>query len=177
MKLLNIEEIKKEDDYGGYSISVLCQLENIRQIIPLDIATGDPITPYDIEYEYKSVFDNETFNICAYNMETMLAEKIQTIYHRGVFNSRSKDFYDVFILYKLRGNKIDFKLLKKACLNTFKYRETEFNKHTILSLLDDLLDVNIILARWKRYQKKFSYAKDISFDEIIKGIKELIIQI
>ncbi len=104
-EIQKIEEIHTEDEYGGYRIKVLCSLENIRQIVPLDIATGDPITPNEISYEYKSIFSNRIFEICAYNVETMLAEKIQTVYQRGVFNSRSKDFYDVYILYHLRKKK------------------------------------------------------------------------
>lgn len=77
-----------------------------------------------LSYEYKSIFSDRRFEICAYNIETMLAEKIQTIYQRGVFNSRSKDFYDVHILYHLQKEEIDFEHLKKACQNTFMYRNT-----------------------------------------------------
>lgn len=123
-EIQKIEEIRKEAEYGGFRITVLCKLENIRQTIPLDIATGDPITPSEISYEYKSIFSDRRFEICAYNIETMLAEKIQTIYQRGVFNSRSKDFYDVHILYHLQKEEIDFEHSKKACQNTFMYRNT-----------------------------------------------------
>ena len=114
-EIQKIEEIRKEDEYGGFRITVLCRLENIRQIIPLDIATGDPITPSEISYEYKSIFSNSLFEICAYNIETILAEKIQTVYQRGIFNSRSKDFYDIYILYHLKKEEIDFEHLKEAC--------------------------------------------------------------
>ena len=109
-EIQKIEEIHKEDEYGGYRIKVLCRLDNIRQIIPLDIATGDPITANEISYEYKSVFSDSVFEICAYNIETMLAEKIQTVYQRGVFNSRSKDFYDIYVLYHLKKEEIDFEI-------------------------------------------------------------------
>ncbi len=176
-EIVKIEGIRKEDEYGGYCISVLCRLENIKQIIQLDIATGDPITPNEIEYEYKCVFDGELFNIAAYNIETILAEKIQTIYNRGFFNSRSKDFYDVYILYKLKKKDINIETLKSACFNTFNYRETEFDKDKIISLLDDLAVENNFNIRWKNYQKKFSYARGIKFDELIKDIKELLGQI
>lgn len=103
-----MEEIRKEDEYGGFRITVLCRLDNIRQIIPLDIATGDPITPSEISYEYKSTFNEGVFEICAYSIETMLAEKVQTVYKRGVFNSRSKDFYDIYILYHLKKRSDQF---------------------------------------------------------------------
>ena len=72
-EIQKIEEIRKEDEYGGFRITVLCRLENIRQIIPLDIATGDSIIPSEISYEYKSIFSDKFFEICVYNIETMLA--------------------------------------------------------------------------------------------------------
>ncbi|MGI6334432.1 MAG: nucleotidyl transferase AbiEii/AbiGii toxin family protein [Saccharofermentanales bacterium] len=166
-EIQKIEEIHKEDKYGGYRIKVLCRLENIRQIVPLDIATGDPITPNEISYEYKSIFSNRIFEICAYNVETMLAEKIQTVYQRGVFNSRSKDFYDIYILYHLRKKEIDFESLKRACQNTFKYRNTDFNIEHILDVLQDLKDEEDLKIRWKSYQKRFSYAEEFSFEDVI----------
>lgn len=149
-------------------------MENIRQIIPLDIATGDPITPNEISYEYKSVFDNKVFGICAYNIETMLAEKIQTIYKRGMFNSRNKDFYDIYILYYLKREEIDFERLKKACENTFKYRKTEFNNEKIIGILQVLKSERDIRKRWQSYQKRFNYAQGISFDDIIDTLIKLI---
>ncbi len=149
-------------------------MDNIKQIIPLDIATGDPITPHEIEYKYRSVFENVLFNICAYNIETILAEKIQTIYYRGFLNSRSKDFYDVYILYKLKKNDINIKTLRLACMRTFNYRETEFDKDKLISLLNDLEEENTFNARWENYRKKFPYAEGIKFDEVIEVIKELI---
>ena len=169
-----IEKIRKEDEYGGFRIIVLCKLENIRQIIPLDIATGDPITPSEISYEYKSVFDGSFFEICAYNIETMLAEKIQTVYQRGVFNSRSKDFYDVYILYKLKKDDIDFESLKKACQNTFKHRCTDFNIDSILGVLNKLKIEKDLEMRWNSYQKRFSYAEEIEFADVIDTAIELV---
>ncbi len=173
-EIYKIEEIHKEDDYGGLRITVLCRLENIRQIIPIDIAAGDPITPNEISYEYKSIFNNSVFKICAYNIETMLAEKIQTIYRRGVFNSRSKDFYDIYILYHLKKEEIDFETLKKACQNTFKHRNTDFNIDDILHIFQVLKDEQDLKTRWKSYQKRFNYAEKISFDDAIDAAIELI---
>lgn len=173
-EIQKIEEIRKEDEYGGFRLSILCRLENIRQTIPLDIATGDPITPGEISYEYQSIFNDCFFEICAYNIETMLAEKIQTVYKRGVFNSRSKDFYDIYILYHLKKEEIDFKQLRKACQNTFKHRETLFNIENIFEVLDKLKSEQDLKTRWNSYQKRFSYAKEISFEAAIDTIVELV---
>ncbi|MGI6462195.1 MAG: nucleotidyl transferase AbiEii/AbiGii toxin family protein [Candidatus Scatomorpha sp.] len=173
-EIQKIEEIHKDDEYGGFRIKILCRLENIRQVIPLDIATGDPITPNEISYEYKSIFSDKVFEICAYNIETMLAEKIQTVFQRGVFNSRSKDFYDIYVLYHLKKEEIDFGSLKKACQNTFKHRNTDFNIGSILGVLQNLKDEQDLKTRWKSYQKRFTYAEEVSFDDVISTAMELI---
>ena len=173
-EIQKIEEIRKEDEYGGFRITVLCRLENIRQMIPLDIATGDPITPSEISYEYKSIFSDKFFEICAYNIETMLAEKIQTVYKRGAFNSRSKDFYDIYILYHLKKAEIDFEHLKEACQNTFKHRYTDFNIDSILNVLTGLKVEKDLKIRWSSYQKRFRYAEEISFDEAVNAVIEVV---
>ena len=173
-EIQKIEEIRKEDEYGGFRITVLCRLENIRQVIPLDIATGDPITPSEIYYEYKSIFNDNFFEIYAYNIETMLAEKIQTVYQRGVFNSRSKDFYDIYILCHLKKDEIDFERLKKACQNTFRHRGTDFNVNSILNVLNNLKTEKDLKIRWSSYQKRFSYAEEISFENTIDTAIELV---
>lgn len=173
-EIQKIEEIRKEDEYGGFRITVLCRLENIRQMIPLDIATGDPITPSEISYEYKSIFSDSFFEICAYNIDTMLAEKIQTVYQRGVFNSRSKDFYDIYILYHLKKAEIDFENLKVACQNTFKHRNTDFSIDSILDVLENLKAEKDLKTRWSSYQKRFRYAEEISFDEVINTAIEVV---
>ena len=131
----SITTIKESDDYGGYRATILCQLENIKQIIHLDIATGDVVTPQPITYDYKAIFDDENFPIIAYTIETILAEKLQTIYSRSFLNSRSKDFYDIYILSKLKKDDIDFVQLKLACERTFSYRDTELNFNNIIQLL------------------------------------------
>lgn len=176
-EIQKIEEIRKEDEYGGFRITVLCRLDNIRQMVPLDIATGDPITPCEISYEYQSAFSDRYFEICAYNIETMLAEKLQTIYQRGVFNSRSKDFYDVFILFHLKKEQIDYLHLKEACINTFNHRNTDFNIENILDVLNILKEETSLLTRWNSYQKRFHYAQGIDFDNVIDTVIALVTNI
>jgi len=110
----SIDPIREQDEYGGFRTKILCQLENIKQVIPLNIATGDPITPAPIIYEYKTLFDNGKISLLSYNLETMLAEKLHTIFVRDLANSRSKDFYDVFILIKLRHQEVDKDKLRLA---------------------------------------------------------------
>lgn len=172
-EILGVEDIRRESQYGGLRVNILCKLDNIRQKIPLDIAVGDPITPREVLYKYQSIFDNHFFEIRAYNVETILAEKIQTIYSRGVFNSRSKDFYDIYILYNLKKRNINYKQLREACIRTFKYRDTNFNVENILGVLDVINLETDFKKRWDRYQEKFIYAKGISFDSILDTIDKL----
>lgn len=176
-EIKKIEEIRKDDEYGGFRIAIECKLDNIRQIILLDIATGDPITPKEIVYKYKSTFEDKIYEIYTYNIETILAEKIQTIYQRGVFNTRSKDFYDVYILFHLKKKEIDYEKLSLACRNTFNHRSNKFNVVDILNVLGTLKDENDMLKYWSNYQDRFRYAKNISFHEVIDMIAELMMNL
>jgi predicted nucleotidyltransferase component of viral defense system len=125
------ETIKEDDDYGGFRIKIKCMLDNIRQIIPLDIATGDPVTPGAKLYDYHTLTENKSISIKTYNLETIIAEKIHTIFVRGEFNSRNKDFFDIYILNKLKRDQIDVKVLKEAFKNTFRYRQTDLRIEAI----------------------------------------------
>ena len=173
----SITTIKESDDYGGYRATILCQLENIKQIIHLDIATGDIVTPQPITYDYKSIFDDEKFPIIAYTIETILAEKLQTIYSRSFLNSRSKDFYDIYILSKLKKEDIDFVQLKLACERTFSYRDTELDFNNIIELLKTFKNDPTQQQQWQNYSKKYHYTKDISFLEILNEIIDLVINL
>lgn len=170
----SISSIKESDNYGGYRATILCQLENIKQIIHLDIATGDIVTPHPVTYAYKAIFNDESFSIIAYTIETILAEKLQTIYSRNFLNSRSKDFYDVYILSKLKKNDIDFRQLNVACQRTFSYRETELDYNEIVQLMKSFKTDPIQQQQWQNYSNKYSYTKGISFSEILDEIVNLV---
>lgn len=172
--LIDLKSIKDDDLYGGYRVEIMCKLENIKEKIHIDIATGDPITPKEVNYSYKSIFTEENFNLKAYNIETILAEKIETIYSRGVFNSRSKDFFDVYIIYLLKKEEINFDNLKNACINTFSYRGNVFNVDELLNTIDLISSNENILLRWNNYIKNQINYFNISFEEVILNIKELI---
>ena len=158
----SIIPIKEEDQYGGFRANILCKMENIRQTVPLDIATGYIITPHPIDYRYVSSFGEEEIIIKAYPIETMLAEKIQTIYARGFLNSRSKDYYDLYIIYKLKEKDVNAEVLTEACRKTFRYRKTEFDIGKITDLLESLKTNDAFLKRWQSYSRKNLYAKDTS---------------
>lgn len=170
----DIEDIKEDDPYGGFRVKIICKLDNIRQVVPLDIATGDVITPNPIMYEYISTFNNDKIEISAYNIETMIAEKLETLYRRDLLNSRSKDFYDLYILYKLKSSEVDRLNLKKACEATFKYRGTEYNINNIFETLNKIESDTEMKNRWHLYTKKNSYAQGITFEDLINVIKNIV---
>ncbi|AVQ33403.1 nucleotidyl transferase AbiEii/AbiGii toxin family protein [Staphylococcus muscae] len=171
----SIKPIRKNDDYGGYRAIILCQLENIKQVMPLYIATGDFVTPFPITYKYQSIFDNNHFSIIAYTIETILAEKLQTIYSKNFLNSRSKAFYDIYILSKLKHNDIDFPQLRIACTKTFSHRHTELNYKKFIALLESFKTDHIQNKQWQSYSKKHSYTKNILFKDILHEMIALLL--
>lgn len=170
----SINEIRQDDEYGGYNIVLLGKLENIKETISIDVATGDPITPSAVDYRYKCLFDDEILSFKAYNFETILAEKLQTILFRGIANSRSKDFYDIFIIYKLRWNDIDTKVLKEAFVNTCNYRGTVFAKDESLRIIDRIKNDSQMESRWKTYSKRNQFAKNIEFKDTLSPLETII---
>lgn len=141
--ITKIKEIKDEDLYGGYRIHILCRLGNIRPTIPLDIATGDPITPKSISYHYHSLFQEADYEIAAYNLESILAEKLETIYRRTFFNTRSKDFYDVYMIYNLKNSQLDWEKLRLACEAIFSYCGTPLDIADFQDLIEEMSDDRI----------------------------------
>ena len=167
--LSSIEQIRDEDQYGGYTVALTGHFENIRQVINIDIVTGDPITPNAIEYKYKRLIEEDTLDFMAYNLETILAEKLQTIFSRGLLNSRSKDFYDVYIVHKLKMNEINNDNLRAAFQKTCDYRNTHFSKSEIEKLLLEIKEDLQANTRWKNYARKNSFAKNLSFGEVMEA--------
>nr|WP_318029256.1 nucleotidyl transferase AbiEii/AbiGii toxin family protein [Mycoplasmopsis bovis] len=165
---------ESEHKYSGINISVLCQIENIKQVISIDIASGDVITPKEIVYEYKSIFSNQDFSILAYNIETMLSEKLETIFSFGHLNTRFKDFYDVYVIYTFKKKDIDINRLKDACYNTFKNRNSEFNIQQLLELITNIAFNPLMNERWKKYISQIANQQEIDFKAITNSIIELL---
>lgn len=172
--LLSIRDIRKEDAYGGFAVSLLGKLENIKVPVDIDVVAGDPITPSPILYEYESLFDGTVINLRACNFETIIAEKLQTILVRGASNSRMKDFYDVFIIYRLRFETIDIDELSIAFSNTCRHRGTIFDKKTTGQIIKEISESGILKDRWERYTNKYQFAKEIKYEEIVSILLKLV---
>lgn len=173
-EIADISPIRDEDAYGGFSILLTGHLENVRQSFHVDVATGDPITPNDIEYSYQSLISHETIAFRAYNLETVVAEKLQTILFRGLLNSRCKDYYDIYIIHQLQWRKISIPDLRKSFETTCQYRKTPFEREKSLLILEEISKSDILQTRWKNYAKKSSFAKDVPFEATIESCKEIL---
>ena len=166
-----IEEIREEADYPGFRVSINATLDKTRQSMKIDITTGDYVTPKEINYDYKLMFEDRTISLMTYNIETVLAEKLETIVSRGILNSRMKDFYDIYILTATQ--KYDTSTFEKAFHNTLAKRKsieqiTEMQK-TLQVIKNDPNMINL----WKRYQQKNTYASDVDWITVTESIKIL----
>lgn len=110
---LSIGEIREGDEYGGFRVALSANFSPMAVPLKLDITTGDKITPSEITYDYKLLIDDRSIKILAYNLETVLAEKLETIISRSDQNTRPRDFYDVYVLKNLQNHNLDFEILKE----------------------------------------------------------------
>lgn len=173
-QIISIKDIRLEDEYGGFRLNILSKLDNNKTYITVELTTGDVITPKEMKYNYNSIFENKKIPIMSYTLETVLAEKFQTIVTRGLFNTRLKDFYDVYILIKTKMNELNKNNLIKAIKNTFERRETILNLEQFNEVIKDLAADDNINNLWNEYVSKNSYAKGIKFNDTINSIKMII---
>ena len=172
-----LEPIRQDDEYGGFSLKLNATVDTLKEVVFIDITTGDKITPREITYSMTSIFTNESIKIWTYNLETVLAEKLETIISRGLASTRPRDRYDLFTLYKLRKEEINLEVLKNALENTAEKRKS---KDTIYNWEEQVRGIEISDYQkelWIRYQRQFKYAKDISFDNSVQVIREIMQQI
>lgn len=172
-EIFSIKDIRLEKKYPGFKIHLLAYLEDLRTHLMIDITTGDVITLKEIDYEYNTIFDNETINIMSYNIETIIAEKFEAIISRNVINSRMKDYYDLYMFTTLKWDNVNKNLLKIAINNTCNNRKTT-NYLNDSSNYINLISKNGDLKKlWKEYQNKNVYAKNINFEDTILAISKI----
>lgn len=168
-EIKNSKPIREDDEYGGLKYNILAKFDNIKVNLSIDIATGDVITPGEIEYNYKMMFEDKALKIMTYNIESIIAEKFQTIISRNVLNSRMKDFYDLYYLIKYSTfSKDDLRL---AIEKTFEKRNTDIK--LINSNISVIQESDLLQDLWKTYSQKHKYTKDIKFEDIIETIKKI----
>jgi len=169
-----IEEIREGTEYPGYRISFDARLDQTRQVLKIDITTGDVITPREIDYQYKLMFEDRTIRVLAFNLETVLSEKLEGILVRGITNTRMRDFYDLYILTAVKGDSIDRNVLAKALKNTADKRGSSFVLENINEIVETI-EVNTAMSKlWGQYQKNYNYAKDITWELAVGALKDLV---
>lgn len=166
--------IMDEMEYQGIRFTLNVIMDGLITPIKIDISTGDVITPRAIEYQYNFLLEDRTATLLSYNLETILAEKLQAILNRELFNTRMRDFYDIYVLFSMYENTINVDVLKEAFYATCKKRNSiNLIKNSNL-LINTISNSDVLENRWNEYHKKFTYVQGISYEDTINNIKILL---
>ena len=172
-KLIKLSPIRQEDVYEDFCASISCIFGKINATLNIDITTGDVITPREMNYSYSKILEEGTIPIMTYTIETILAEKFETISSRNITTTRARDFYDLYMIYSIYKDKIDKDVLSKAIERTSKYRgsfETALQYREIVELFRES---EIPKELWKKYTQNNPYAKDVDFLDTISVYEEI----
>ena len=168
-----VSPIREEDIYGGYRVMLNAKFDTLLTPLSIDVSTGDAITPCAVPYRFSEIFEEEkAYELWAYNIETVMAEKVETILRRGVFNTRPRDFYDTYILTTTQ--KFDKALFADALKATANHRGTTRKIGDIPNILHNIQESRELQNMWNKYRKQFAYASDITYDQIIDVLKTLV---
>jgi predicted nucleotidyltransferase component of viral defense system len=173
LELDHMLPIRDEDEYGGYRIAVIAKYESIHIPLKIDITTGDRITPEAVRYPFHSNFESKDIEIWAYNVETILAEKVETILRRSVLNTRARDFYDVYVLMKTQQQGMDRAIFREALRATTEKRMSLAALESKNKILLEIQADAVMRQRWDHYCKENYYANGIGFDEVIEVLLEM----
>ena len=168
-----LEPIREDDDYNNFRAYFTAYYGKIANKMKIDITTGDEITPRAIDYEYKTILDDDVIDVVAYNCETILAEKYETIIRRNIGTSRARDFYDLHVFYHMYASKVDFKILEEAIHRTARKRGSEDDLKDWKEICDDMRIDGPLKALWLNYQKSNKYAEVVDFASSINTVEEI----
>lgn len=172
--LINITDIRQEDEYGGNKYHIVGKFGNLKVNLEIDISTGDKVTPRQLKFKYPLTFEDRSILINSYNMETILSEKIETVLRRGRFNSRMKDFYDIYYFLKYLKNDMDVNILKMAIKNTFDSRDSLSYFKDYKEIMNSIRYSELMIKQWKIYSNKYNYANNISFNDILDMLEKFL---
>ena len=173
-KIISISNIREDDAYGGLRVHIQANFDEMPVDLKIDVTTGDKITYKEINYKYNLLLEKRSIEIWTYNIETIIAEKYESIIKRNIFNTRIRDFYDLYMLIHLEKNNISNKILIDAIKETSKHRKT-FNiindKNEVEYVITSIQKDDTLKEQWKKYQGSYNYAKNINYEELIDTIK------
>lgn len=168
-----ISEIMEEAEYPGVRVSMETTFDGVRTPLKIDISTGDVITPREVRYSFKLMLEDRSIEVWAYNLETVLAEKLETVISRNVTNTRMRDFYDIHILKQLHGESLSASVLRDALAATATKRGTLEQMKDAASVFNEVEESPVMAKLWQSYQKNYSYAADLSWHTVMDSVRAL----
>ena len=174
-EIIDIENIREDDDYGGLRIHLQASFDEMPIDLKVDVTTGDKITYKEINYKYNLLLENRSIEIWTYNVETIIAEKYESIIKRSTLNTRIRDYYDLYMLTHLEKN-ISNKMLVDAINETSKHRETYniiSDKNTVDDVINSIKNDSSLQEQWNKYQKNYEYAKGIKYEQLVDSISSI----
>lgn len=169
-----MKEIRVADKYGGLKVNLIGFKEHLHVPLSIDITVGDPITPRELQFKYKCMFDDSYINIMAFNKETIIAEKFETLITDNIMNTRAKDFYDLHILLTRFYVDIDNEVLVKAIKNTFKRRESILEMDKIIDVFNLIKNSEKLKLNFNNFKNKKVYAENITYDDVMDSISLIV---
>ena len=166
----SLNYIREDDEYENFRVSLVAKVGKTKNPMKLDLTTGDAITPREIEYSYPCIFSKEAIKIMAYPLETVLAEKYETIIRRNITTTRMRDFYDLYTLYKLKKEEIDYGILKEAIKRTSSKRQSQEIMADYEEIIEDIRRDSYLKTLWEVYINENKYIGDLNFDKVIDAV-------
>ena len=176
-RISKVQDIMEGHEYEGLRFMIECSMDRLKQTIKIDISTGDEITPGAIEYKLPLIIEDRSIDLWAYNLETLLAEKLETIMVRAEANTRMRDFYDIHVLLKQDVVTVDRDLLKAAFYATCKNRESIEQIGTIDDVINKIADDEIMRKLWINYRKTNYYVGTLEWEDVIGSARKLRVMI
>ncbi|MGN1380338.1 MAG: nucleotidyl transferase AbiEii/AbiGii toxin family protein [Bacilli bacterium] len=173
-ELVSIKDIRITDEYGGFRLNIKGTFYKIRTNFFIEITTGDIITPREIKYKYSSIFEDKKINIMAYTIETIIAEKFESIISKNITTTRAKDFYDLYMLIDNHKDEINNGVLKKAVINTFNKRNTTYDINLFKETLEILESSDTLKNVFMDYQSKLVYPQKVEYKKTIEALNLII---
>lgn len=169
----DVSNIMDEMEYPGIRVTMNANVGRLITPLKIDISTGDVITPRAIEFNYDLLLEDRSISLWSYNLETILAEKLQTVLARGILNTRMRDFYDIRMLLDTYEDKVNKVVLKDAFAATCNKRGTDHLQEQAEEIIKIIEADEQIQVLWRAYQKKYSYAAEIDYASVINGVRKL----
>lgn len=173
----SIRKIREGDEYMGYRVHLTANYLPMAVPLKLDITTGDKITPREVKYSFKLLLEDRSISVLAYNLETVLAEKLETVISRGDQNTRPRDYYDVYILKRLQFGNINIETLRQAIAATSKKRGSYDVLSDYKNIMTTVKNSLVMQEQWKTYQRNFEYATNVNFEDACDTVVQIMDEI